>query len=61
MLNTQAAISTIFFLVMLTVIGFGAMFMLYHKWVPARIAGGIVAALGIVGFVSHLVFLIVGA
>ena len=61
MFNMQAAISTLFFMAMLMVIYIGALFMLYHKWNPARWFGAILFALALTGIVSHIVALVAGA
>lgn len=61
MFNAQAAISTLFFMVMLGMVTSGVIFLLWHKWLPMRILGGFVLVAAFVGIVSHLVALIVGA
>lgn len=61
MFNLQAAISTVFFMGMLMCIYIGAMFLMHHKWTPARWFGAILMTLALAGIVSHIVALIVGA
>jgi hypothetical protein len=61
MFNTQAAISTVFFMVMVMCIYIGSLFVLNHKWTPARWFGFALMVFALAGIVSHVVALMLGA
>lgn len=61
MFNLQAAVTTVFLMAMFLCVYIGWLFVMFNRWWPARLFGGLVVILAFTGIVSHVAALVVGA
>lgn len=58
--DLQAAMSAVFFLVMVAICYGGLLLVFLNSWLPARLVGGFLVLLAVAGFIGHIAALVRG-